>query len=397
MKTVVTRSKVPRDHGTRLRALAVGIGLGAVALVALILIAVRARPRTDGPVLEVSPGGPPPPTGPPAPPPELQQEVRALEGWKRLARPTVDLVAWSRDPEAREDDCALMLPLPRSGDAVTLRPGAACEVLAVNGTPISGALATQPLAFPPFRAGLNWVRVRSTLPRAVLGSAEVPEDRAWHEQRGDTPDAERVSYAGLRHVLYPPGEMSGQDRAGALAVLDQLPPGEGGIVLAYGQAWVDLACGLADLGHGSPVAGMLAAEGTPLWHLPKTRAVSRTFLDRIQAQLERHPHRDYLWLGLAWQLRWGEAWDAARAGFAQALALEPRAGWTWFEMGRWESELALTPLQKDPRTRPAIERDELEHFRLARVHLTGHDQEPGLLQILRLLDANIARLGKPRH
>ena len=376
-------------------ALAAGVGLG-VSLGAGWRLVDRLGPKRSGERIEqvatdLTPAATHSVSASAEAPSDLVDEAKALEVLRRLARPTVDLVAWSNDPEAREDDCVLMLPIPRPDDHVQLRPGTACELVSVNGKPIVGTAARDPIAFPPFRAGVNWVRVRTTLPRTVLGFAEVPEDRALGELPCDSTAAERDAYEMLRNVLYPPGATPGENRPEAVKTLLALPPGEAGLIRAYGQAWIDLACGLRDLGHGTEMTAFAAMEGSKMFLRQDVRAASRRYLDAVGNLLVAHPQRDAFWAGLGWQLRWGDAWDASRTAFAQALALEPRNGWTWFELARWEHEMLSFQHPKDPRTREAVGDQCLVHFRLALKHLQSRELL-GVAQIVSHIRSNIVAL-----
>lgn len=362
---------------------------GVAAAVLVASLAVWLFPSRFGRVVPP----PPPAVEPVHAPAEPTGEVKAFEGLRRLARPTVDLVAWSRDGDARDDDCVLMLPPPRDGDRVTLRPGAGCDVIAINGRPVGADVVAAPVAFPPFRPGLNWVRVRTSLPRAVRGSAEVPADRESGEIQGDTPDEEWRAYEKLRYVLYPPVGEAGKEHLAALRVLETLPPGPDGLVRTFGRAWIEAAHGLHELGHGTEMVAVDAVGGSKLWDRPEVRRVAREYLDAIESLLIAHPRREYLWLGLAWQMRWGECWDAARAGFTHAAGLAPRAGWVWYETARWEADLVSFPSPRDPRTRSAVERDQLEHFRLSRRYLENHD-EMGLKEVRTYVDNAIRVLGR---
>lgn len=328
-------------------------------------------------------------------PVEIAEEVAAHEVLRKLARPTVDLLAWSNDPDVREDDCALVVPPPRPGDVVRVRPGAGCRVISVNGQRVEPDAANAPFAFPPFRPGLNWIRVETTLGRSVLGFAEVPADRKCGELADASTPEEIQAYEQLRHVLYPPATSPGADRVGAMKVLHDLPEGQDRAIRRFGRAWIDLCCGLHELGHGTEMSALAAMQGQPIWSRPETRSLSRAYLDEVQALIKLHPNRERLWLGLGWQLRWGQAWDAARASFSHALALNPKSGWSWFEVARWEREMVALENRRDPRTKDMLEDQSLQHFRLALRHIAG-GSGPGLQSVIDIANANIRDL-EARH
>ena len=390
----------PTPWGPLLAALCAGGIAAFAALVASGRFGPKRLPVSLEPPIVVDAPSASASASPSAPPPDIAEEAAAQDALRKLARPTVDLLAWSNDPELREDDCALVVPPPRAGDVVRLRPGVGCTVVAVNGQRVDPTAAREPFAFPPFRAGLNWVRVQTTLGRQVLGFAEVPPDRRCGELQSDALPEEEAAYAQLRFALYPPLSYPGADRPGAMKLLASLPVGQDGMIRRFGRAWIELACGLHDLGHGTEMSMISAMQGETIWSRPETRRLSRDYLDEIQALLTAHPRRDRLWLGLAWQLRWGDAWDGARTAFAQALALDPRAGWSWFELARWEREMVALDHRKDPRTKEMLEDQSLQHFRIAVRRVTGKDA-PGLQSVLASAAAHIKDLenrhAKHRH
>jgi hypothetical protein len=342
------------------------------------------------------PAAPPKPSPTPAfvieePPTEEEEAILELQ---RLAKPTIDLLVWSRDPRSTESDALLVLPPLAPDQEVVVRPGPGCELISVNDTRV--AAETTRFASPPMRAGLNWLRVRTTLPRKVLGSVDVPPDvpRA-RMPRGDATEDEQLFYERLRSVLYPARNAGGSDEAAARAGLAALPDTPGGVGKEFGTAWVELAVALFREGHGTAMMAFgSGGGGATIWENPEVLAASRAFMDRLQRLIERHPRRWYLWLGVAWQLRWGEAWDGARTAFVHAASLDPRCGWTWFEIARWERKLEMDGVEKrDPRTRVALARASLKHFKIAKRLLAGRTTE-GLPAVREHIDGAIQVLEK---
>jgi hypothetical protein len=90
----------------------------------------------------------------------------------------------------------------------------------------------------------------------------------------------------------------------------------------------------------------------------------------------------------------------SRACFTHALALNPKSGWSWFEVARWEREMVTLENRRDPRTKDTLEDQSLSHFRLALRHIAG-GSGPGLQSVIDIAHANIrdleARHAKHRH
>lgn len=383
----LTVSVRPRDRKPRsVRAvLAITLALASIAIAARISRRAPAPPARPT-YVEVS-------EAPPARALPRTEEEAALVELMKLGKPTIDLLVWSRDPQSTESDAVLVLPPLSPGREVVVRPGPGCELASVNGTAVDPA--TTRLAAPPLRTGLNWLRVRTTLPRKVLGSVDVPADPpVGSVAKGDATEDEVDFYERLRNVLYPAHAAGGANEAAARAGLAALPDASGGLAKEFGGAWIELAVALFRQGHGTPMAALGTGAGASVWEDPAVLAASRQFMDRLQTLLEKHPRKWYLWLGLAWQLRWGEAWDQARAGFVHAAALDPGSGWTWFEIARWERKLESEGgHRRDPRTRVALARAALKHYRLARKHLTGHTVE-GVDAVLLHIDEAIKLMEK---
>jgi hypothetical protein len=244
-------------------------------------------------------------------------------------------------------------------EEVVIREGAGQTVLTVNGGRWPG------LGSSPARPGLNWVRVRHpagspvavTVPRArkrLSGRAPLDE-QAWREVEG---------YERLRDVLYTHWTPDATERARRMVVESMPDPDHP--LRRVGDSWIDLAPAMRAL-YGS-AEGVLTSvlQGQVPVKQPEVLRLRKAYLEGVQSVLARWPDRWYLWLGLAWQLRWADQPDAAMAAFIRALELWPEGPWPWLELARWEFLLWQEGNEALLRHRPEeLMSDSLLHFEIA--------------------------------
>jgi hypothetical protein len=105
----------------------------------------------------------------------------------------------------------------------------------------------------------------------------------------------------------------------------------------------------------------------PVWNLDEPVRERRLYLDRLQVALTSAPDRWYLWIGLAWGLRWSGNAEVVHAAFLRGIEVYPQCPWGWCELAAWEQynceEGSEANLRK---SRAELRADALRHAGIAR-------------------------------
>ncbi|MBI4861182.1 MAG: hypothetical protein HY815_13130, partial [Candidatus Riflebacteria bacterium] len=265
---------------------------------------------------------------------------------------------WSEAAGALE--CPVVLREPPGDEPVRFTVPTNQEVVSVNG--VSWPTQT---ALSPFRVGLNWVRVNVTAGGSV--GVTVPNGRGRLSMRPAV-DGEAIreldAYERLRALLYPR-----PDPSGARAMIETLMPEPDHPFRRLAFTWCELAPSMSrSFGISEALSSSAAVESSPYLQ-PELLRLRRRYLDGLQPLIPRHGDRWYLWLGIAWQLRWGDQTDAAMSALLRALDLWPRCPWSWYELARWEfltwQEWQMRRTLFPQRSRRHFGRAALVHFELA--------------------------------